>query len=232
MSFCFQSAAGELFFLYPIEKTVNLQIASPKGFHRHVILTDDYQSGLNAVLFQNTIFYSYLDAEGMLLVRSTDQKLPLFKKAAVKTQVFAPKLVCLYEELLLLYLQDSDSDSSLALSFPLKEDTEKKLLELQPAPDRIAFCHEPQDALSPSEPVFLMVRADTPSDYHMYSLTKDFALQERVSVKEAQYEQLLEENETLKNQLDQAGTQYRELMEVAYQYREEARKWYQKFIRR
>ena len=230
MPYCFQSHSGEFFILHAVENTIYLQFVSPRGFQRQTLMADDYRGSLSAVLYRDEIIYSYVDNQGLLQVRSIDQKLPLFTtKAAVSTDMFSPILLLLNDEHMLLYIQEGEAfHGQLLLTLPLRSET--FLLLQNVLSENMAFCQNSAGLFIVMSEV--MTDPSHPASCQLYRLTQEHALEECSRENNSVTESLLEEKEALQIKLRSASVQYEELMEVACQYRDEARKWYQKFINR
>lgn len=230
MPYCFQSHSGEFFILHSVENTIFLQFISPRGFQRQTLIADDYRGSLSAVLYRDDIIYSYMDNNGLLKVRSIDQKLPLYTtKAAVSTDMFSPMLVILNDELMLLHMQEGEAfRGQLLLTLPLKSETFVLLKNV--LSEIMAFCQDSTGLFVVTSES--MTDPSRPDSCHLYRLTQEHALRECLCENYSATESLLEEKEALQNKLQLASVQYEELMEVACQYRDEARKWYQKVINR
>ena len=229
MSFCFQIPSGDMFFLYASDSDLLLQAANSRGFQYQSHVANDYVSSLSAVYLEGMIYYSYIDKDGMLTLHSLAQKQPLLQKKASAETVFPPRLLAFQQELLLLSveidnIQNSDAAvQKLCITLPLKQGkeyflpeiiTESSVLLLFDVPTNLWFL-----LLSDSQPV-------------LYCFDQAFTFRKYAAASEHALERLSEENETLRLQLGSAKAQYDQLMDVAIQYREEAKKWYERCIRR
>lgn len=247
-----QTATGDLLLLYPASNRLLFQRYGRDGLARPSIASENYSAGLSAVLFQENLYFSYLDGEDTLCFCHLGVPSPLRTMPNCKSSILPPRLLLFHEKLLLVYATETakdgpeDCECSLCITAPLEEESSEIRLSLKPS--------EILSIATGENACYFVVSLQ--EENTLLQLSQDFCLIPCPSSRETRVlqanqdltsalEQVKDENHTLTHSLElleedkqgllkaieSAKAQYQELMGVAEQYRDEAAKWYQKYIR-
>lgn len=219
-----QADNGELLLLYPLSGHLFFQRHGREGLTRPALLADDYASDLNTALDQGELYYSYLSNSGELKLCVLGQDAPLRTTPECDPLLFPQGFYTFSKKLLFLFATSENGEqpfSSASLQLILPHEINSSPLQI--------LSLEGISKVTPAESenaLFLLLTTDQGTSlYHMeqnYQLTE---CQSQV------LEHLEEENQSLSRTIESIKSQYEELMDVALQYRQEAQKWYQKYIR-
>ncbi len=219
-----QTDNGELLLLYPLSGHLFFQRHGREGLTRPTLLADDYASDLNAVIDQGELYYSYLSNAGELKLCILGQSAPLWATTECDPHLFSPGFYAFRDKLLFLFATGEIREPS-----------------IQPAALQLILPHE--TASSPTqllslEGILNVTPAESKKDLYLLLVsdhdTALFGMDQSLQLSECksrELEHLQEENQALSQTIESIKAQYEELMDVALQYRQEAQKWYQKYIR-
>lgn len=212
-----QSLSGDLFLIYPLSERLYFQKLGRAGLTRPALLSEGYHSDLSIVFYQDELYYSFLDTESTLQLCTLGQNAPILQAENISPSVFSPRVTVFQGRLLLLFTEGKPQPE-LRITFPFEES--EQALSVKVSPGATISLTESGSSL-----IILM---EEPKGISLLRLTASFELLECSSPKE---ERLSEEKESLSMSLESAKRQYQELMDVATQYRNEAQKWYRKYLR-
>lgn len=224
MPYCHQTSSGDWMLLYTRGQNILLRVIDQKGLRQPLFLASDFHSDLGSVQIHDQIYYSYMDQNAILQVFLLGQKSSIYRTSA-ESNGFRPMLLTHQGDLMLLYLSPKESETlCLQATLPLTENA--------------TYCFP--EKISKKSSVFLQKTEDDDCLFYYcadqfisrFHFTKESGFWKESNPLEHTLEKLTSENHDLRQMLEQAKTQYKELMDVAYQYRAEAGKWYQKCIRK
>ena len=70
MSYLYETAGGQGFFIYKNQNEIILRKKEGHQFYLPVIMVRDYKSDLNDTVYNSAIYYTYINENGALVVRS------------------------------------------------------------------------------------------------------------------------------------------------------------------
>lgn len=227
---------------YENQNNISMIHKSNSGFSQPVVLCSDYQNNLESVIYHNTIYYSYVNIAGNLIVNSIlNQVLPTELKKDSSFEYVSSKLTVFSDKLFLFYITYSHTDYTYRIQWTLPTDstkitaypilsTENKLqMEIVTVPSGILLL------LHSSSHLWIYQISDhldfkclfPPSNF---SSSQIQLLQNQLIGTEAKIQQKNIQIQRMQEMIERATQQYNELMHVAEQYREEAIKWRSKFL--
>ncbi len=242
------SASENGLFLHPVRN---------ERFGHPFLLCSGYKSGLSGCVYNNSLYYTYINKENSLLLRRLRESSLLFRLDSTDDVSYRdPRLIVFRNTLFLFYLEETKGSYRLKLCLPFSE------AELQ-LPDLLrTACSEPPLLLlqTAGQYLYLFLTAKdscvsyrySPDTFELLRPEEELhsELQSSWNTEKAQLEhnlqttltQLAECNQNrlrLTHELDlsahlleRAKSQYSELMRVAEQYKQEAAKWYGKYTDR
>lgn len=203
---------------------------------RPVTLSKDFSSSLCDIIYNDSIFYSYINTEGDILIKNITEPSHVFKLSANEfPAVFSPFLTILGENLLLTYIIKNPLDDTYSLKciFPLVTNSISSI-SLQ-----ATFKNMPKYNIFFYFNSLIVNLSD--GDKHLsYLLKSDGSFKEinlfdicfsdsetsmNIDIDKLKYS--LEEKNRI---IESIKTQYSELMITASKYRDEAIKWRNKFL--
>lgn len=235
MSYLYETAGGQGFFIYKNQNEIILRKKEGHQFYLPVIMVRDYKSGLNDTVYNSAIYYTYINENGALVVRSVLEYVFSFERQAGENVSFnSPSLTAFYGRLILFYMEKNTGEGveNYRLHGILPYEGEREILNVdlgnKEALYKVVCLNER-----------MLVSVENEKGYVLYEASNDLQLvaqdriensneQELAMLKSSLMEQQKEIN-FYKSQIESAKRQYQELMQVAEQYREEANHWSGKF---
>ena len=235
MSYLYETAGGQGFFIYKNQNEIILRKKEGHQFYLPVIMVRDYKSGLNDTVYNSAIYYTYINENGALVVRSVlEYVFPFERQAGENVSFNSPSLTAFYGRLILFYMEKNTGDGveNYRLHGILPYEGEREILNVdlgnKEALYKVVCLNE-----------CLLVFVENEKGYVLYEASNDLQLvaQDRVENRNEQElamlkSSLMEQQKEInfyKSQIESAKRQYQELMQVAEQYREEANHWSGKF---
>lgn len=235
MSYLYETAGGQGFFIYKNQNEIILRKKEGHQFYLPVIMVRDYKNGLNDTVYNSAIYYTYINENGALVVRSVlEYVFPFERQAGENVSFNSPSLTAFYGRLILFYMEKNTGDGveNYRLHGILPYEGEREILnvdlENKEAMYKVVCLNER-----------MLVSVENEKGYVLYEASNDLQLvaQDRVENRNEQElamlkSSLMEQQKEInfyKSQIESAKRQYQELMQVAEQYREEANHWSGKF---
>lgn len=235
MSYLYETAGGQGFFIYINQNEIILRKKEGHQFYLPVIMVRDYKSGLNDTVYNSAIYYTYINENGALVVRSVlEYVFPFERQAGENVSFNSPSLTAFYGRLILFYMEKNTGEGveNYRLHGILPYEGEREILNVDLGNKEALYkvvCLNQR----------MLVSVENEKGYVLYEASNDLQLvaqdrienrndQELAMLKSSLMEQQKEIN-FYKSQIESAKRQYQELMQVAEQYREEANHWSGKF---
>ena len=235
MSYLYETAGGQGFFIYKNQNEIILRKKEGHQFYLPVIMVRDYKSGLNDTVYNSAIYYTYINENGALVVRSVlEYVFPFERQAGENVSFNSPSLTAFYGRLILFYMEKNTGEGveNYRLHGILPYEGEREILNVDLGNKEAMYkvvCLNQR----------MLVSVENEKGYVLYEASNDLQLvaqdrienrndQELAMLKSSLMEQQKEIN-FYKSQIESAKRQYQELMQVAEQYREEANHWSGKF---
>lgn len=235
MSYLYETAGGQGFFIYKNQNEIILRKKEGHQFYLPVIIVRDYKSGLNDTVYNSAIYYTYINENGALVVRSVlEYVFPFERQAGENVSFDSPSLTAFYGRLVLFYMEKNtgEGEENYRLHGILPYEGEREILNVDLGNKEALYkvvCLNQR----------MLVSVENEKGYVLYEASNDLQLvaqgrienrdeQELARLKSSLMEQQKEIN-FYKSQIESAKRQYQELMQVAEQYREEANHWSGKF---
>ncbi len=214
--------------VYPFEHRILLRSKVAEAFGRPVVWIDDYKDELCDVFYRDQIYCSYRNQSDQITVRCVNEPDILFQTSSPDVLVHSPHLSIFCGRLLLFYCEKKTSGTlwSVCGVEPLNSSFSVLVSDSCPVCPRIHL-------LSSSHSLFLCLSSE--SQEEIYKINPDMQV-ECISSELANALNALssaeEEQKHLHRVIDHIAKQYDELMNVAVQYRQEAKKWHDQYIQR
>lgn len=205
--------------LYTYQNQILLCDKLGRYFGRPVILADDYSEQLQDIYFPDTIYYSYFNTDKKFILRNIMEPQPLFiGEKALSSPLCHPQLITFQNSIFLLWSEyDANRQLYLVKGQTVPDKTQSLVL-----PD--FFSSSPRIIASASDAV-LVLHVFNGSQYsNIYEIKEDYSVISHSSCQA--------ETARLNAIIESITVQYNDLMNVAEQYRGEAIKWREKFIRK
>ena len=235
MSYLYETAGGQGFFIYKNQNEIILRKKEGHQFYLPVIMVRDYKSGLNDTVYNSAIYYTYINENGALVVRSVlEYVFPFERQAGENVSFNSPSLTAFYGRLILFYMEKNTGDGveNYRLHGILPYEGEREILNVDLGNKEALY-----KVVGLNER--MLVSVENEKGYVLYEASNDLQLvaQDRVENRNEQElamlkSSLMEQQKEInfyKSQIESAKRQYQELMQVAEQYREEANHWSGKF---
>lgn len=218
MPFLYETTTGKGLLLYSHINMIILRHKNDHAFSQPLLMADDYKSSLFDMVYNSTIYFTYISNTGDIVVRSIlDQTFPCLINKPIDSSFYSPKLVEFDGRLLLFYTEKNKESYTIKCMIPYQNKQyityDFGSFTVVPA---LSFCCLEKD---------LIISLNTPSSKKLYSLSSSYTFKE-IPLDSEKY---IAEISNLKNMLQSAQNQYNELMNVAEQYRNEAIKWNNRF---
>ena len=228
---------GQKLFLYNSGSFIYLRKTAGIDISRPILLCNDYATGLYSTIFQNSIYFVYQNLQGDLILRNVMEPNILYQLSSEESPDYVnPILLCFCDILVLLYYVNNPLDNSylLRMCCPL---TGKEI-----ATDIPSFSDIPQcQTIHFEDKLLFSFTANGITTFYCLNSVLQFSyiqlftspdLQKLIDTntlphkeQSEKYEHKIKEQETI---ISSIKLQYDDLMNTAIQYREEAKKWYNK----
>lgn len=230
--------------IYTYDNFIIMRTIQANSVTNGILLSNDYSSGFSSTIHNSTIYYLYLNKQGSLIIKSIIDARNLYSKASdQELTMLEPSLISFKNYLLLFFVIENPIDNLfyLKISLPLEENKHIVCKEKFVVCPKIKLVHTPS---------LLFIIVQTSKEVYIYCLDSTLTLTQYKSseavklmleVKDSTINKIMEENKCAINKITQAkdtaikekeqlitqiSNQYNELMNVATQYKEEAKKWY------
>lgn len=111
MSYLYEAAGGQGFFIYKNQNEIILRKKEGHQFYLPVIMVRDYKSGLNDTVYNSAIYYTYINEKGALVVRSVlEYVFPFERQAGENVSFDSPSLTAFYGRLILFYMEKNTAE--------------------------------------------------------------------------------------------------------------------------
>lgn len=201
--------------IYTYDSFIIMRTIQANSVTNGILLSNDYSSGFSSTIHNSTIYYLYQNKQGSLIIKSIIDARNLYSKASdQELTMLEPSLISFKNYLLLFFVIENPIDNLfyLKISLPLEENKHIVCNEKFVVCPKIKLVHTPS---------LLFIIVQTSKEVYIYCLDSTLTLTQYKSSEAVKL--MLEEKELL---ITQISTQYNELMNVATQYKEEAKKWY------
>lgn len=201
--------------IYTYDSFIIMRTIQANSVTNGILLSNDYSSGFSSTIHNSTIYYLYQNKQGSLIIKSIIDARNLYSKASgQELAMLEPSLISFKNYLLLFFVIENPIDNLfyLKISLPLEENKHIVCNEKFVVCPKIKLVHTPS---------LLFIIVQTPEEVYIYCLDSTLTLTQYKSSEAVKL--MLEEKELL---ITQISNQYNELMNVATQYKEEAKKWY------
>lgn len=201
--------------IYTYDSFIIMRTIQANSVTNGILLSNDYSSGFSSTIHNSTIYYLYQNKQGSLIIKSIIDARNLYSKVSdQELTMLEPSLISFKNYLLLFFVIENPIDNlfHLKISLPLEENKHIVCNEKFVVCPKIKLVHTPS---------LLFIIVQTPEEVYIYCLDSTLTLTQYKSNEAVKL--MLEENELL---ITQISNQYNELMNVATQYKEEAKKWY------
>ena len=201
--------------IYTYDSFIIMRTIQANSITNGILLSNDYSSGFSSTIHNSTIYYLYKNKQGSLIIKSIIDARNLYSKVSgQELAMLEPSLISFKNYLLLFFVIENPIDNLfyLKISLPLEENKHIVCNEKFVVCPKIKLVHTPS---------LLFIIVQTPEEVYIYCLDNTFTLTQYKSNEAVKL--MLEEKELL---ITQISNQYNELMNVATQYKEEAKKWY------
>lgn len=260
MSSIYSLDTNKNLFLYTSQAEICLRTSIGQNLTRPVTLSHDFSSDLTNIIYRDTVYYSYFNTNSDILVKNITDPAVLYQKSSQNIpDCFSPKLAVLGQTLLLFYFVKNPVSDTYILKccLPLEEgkhiDLDSYTFSSLPNLYIITLAEQllllfTDTSLSTSlsisvdfqvAPLFTSnALSDTSAKYEetLNELRASHEMEQAalISQHQAELSQTIAGFQDSLHQRDQLiesiKAQYAELMNTAIQYREEAKKWRQKYI--
>lgn len=201
--------------IYTYDSFIIMRTIQANSVTNGILLSNDYSSGFSSTIHNSTIYYLYQNKQGSLIIKSIIDARNLYSKVSdQELTMLEPSLISFKNYLLLFFVIENPIDNlfHLKISLPLEENKHIVCNEKFVVCPKIKLVHTPS---------LLFIIVQTPEEVYIYCLDSTLTLTQYKSSEAVKL--MLEEKELL---ITQISNQYNELMNVATQYKEEAKKWY------
>lgn len=218
MSFLYETTQNKGLLLYSHNNMIILRHKNDHAFSQPLLMADDYKSDLCDVIYNSTIYFTYINNTGDIVVRSIlDQTFPCLVNVPTDSSFHTPKLVEFDGRLLLFYSEKNKESYTIKCMIPYQN---KQYINYDfgsfTVTPLIDFCSLEKE---------LILSINTSITKKIFSLSNDFSFKQI----ELDTQKYTDEISKLEAMLQSAKRQYNELMNVAEQYRSEAIKWNNRF---
>lgn len=201
--------------IYTYDSFIIMRTIQANSVTNGILLSNDYSSGFSSTIHNSTIYYLYQNKQGSLIIKSIIDARNLYSKVSgQELAMLEPSLISFKNYLLLFFVIENPIDNLfyLKISLPLEENKHIVCNEKFVVCPKIKLVHTPS---------LLFIIVQNPEEVYIYCLDSTLTLTQYKSSEAVKL--MLEEKELL---ITQISNQYNELMNVATQYKEEAKKWY------
>lgn len=219
--------------IYTYESFIIMRTIQSNNITNGILLSNDYSSDFSSTIHNSTIYYLYINHQGSLIIKSIiDARNLYWKEAGEELALLEPSLISFNNYLLLFFVVENPIDNLFYLKISLPLDENKHIICNE------KFVARPKIKLvNASSLLYIIVH--TPEETALYCLDNTLSLTQYQSnqavnnmlkEKDSAINKITQEKDATINEkeqlISQITRQYNELMNVATQYKEEAKKWY------
>ena len=214
------------YLIYTYNTHILLRYKNKDNFSKSQILTSDYKENLCTILFDNSIYYSYIDLSNHLILRSLFDSNILYMMELIPDYYNLSPTLISFSGKILFFIEQADNNSNyLYIIFPFHPNISIKI-------DRPIQPNTRAEIALNRKYIFITISDENKSDFFL--INKSFRINKIMEPSsEKKYQEIIEQkNQEIKRLnaiIESAKSQYDELMYVAKKYREEANKWANKF---
>lgn len=235
MSNVYPAGKDKSLIIYSSNNNIIIRLSCPTGMSIPLILSDDYQADLSECIHDNTLYYSYINTSGDIVVKNIMDNTCLF---LLPERDFPglnrPTLTCLNDTLLLFYMKDNLFSGRSSLHIKVLFETED-IFTVPHSLNNIKDYHVHKDGnriiFSGDEQIYSIEKIGHINQYiscdsfekSSYSYRQKEDLQRKIAACQAK---ISEQASALENIIQK----YDRLMKIATEYREDALKWRGKFM--
>lgn len=237
--------------LYTQEHEIFLRHKVSHNFLQPLMIAEDYQSQLKDLVFNSTIYYSYINTSGNIMLRSImEQVFPMEIAREDATEILQSLPSVCFGNLFLFYVTYHQTEHTYLVRGLLPYQGQKELSLPQ-----CRFSSQPHLQVVPYKTELLLFCRDE-SGLRIFQITDSLRILDLSSEQEQLQKQLDQLHKTvgqkekdiselsqklshteheiarLKHVIESVSVQYEELMHVAQAYKEEAVKWRSKYTGR
>lgn len=211
--------------LYSYQNIIYFRTIIAENTWKPIVLCNDFLSHLSDSIYQDNIYYSYINKDHNIIIKSiTDQNVLYQLSGDSSLAYIQPGILSFLEKLLLIYAVKNPMNNTYFIKGILPFEKEHSFSIPEP------FSSTPTiNYLISSHRLILSI--DCSHQNRLYEITKDFQCIPRneTTISEKELKPYKDEIKQQKDIIESIKNQYEELMQTAYRYREEAIKWQNKF---
>lgn len=259
MAILYESANNKGLLIYTQDNQIILRQKKENQFSQPFVLSHDYSHGLSDVLFNSTLYYSFIDKQGNLVIQSLfEHILPFVIEKNRNVNYRNSKLIVFAGQLVLFYCMHSLEENIYTINYLLPYHSSEScvLPYYYHQTPQYQLCQSNQDILLLLQGDHQTVMLAIDKDFSFSPLMKPSSLLETslkqeleqyrtdISEKETHYQSLKKSYDDLQKkydlcqknidhknkQLQSVVKQYQELMHVAEEYRKEAIRWNKRYL--
>lgn len=169
MSYLYETAGGQGFFIYKNQNEIILRKKEGHQFYLPVIMVRDYKSGLNDTVYNSAIYYTYINESGAIVVRSVlEYVFPFERQAGENVSYDSPRLAAFYGRLILFYMEKNtaEGETHYRLHGILPYESERKIFNVDLRNEETQY-----KAVCLNER--LLVSVENEKGYVLYEIAKD-----------------------------------------------------------
>lgn len=219
-------------FIYPYHQAIYLRILSGERIGKPSLLCSDYATDLSGVLHKNALYFAYQNTQGELLVKNISDPGFLFRISSLEADSCShPVLFQSGQELLLVYITENPFRMEYSLKCASPLNSQKGCTISESFSEIPAFTGQ-------SVSTGLLLWINVHSRKLLFFLTPELSLiplepalplKERIHKLQAELEDQKDQKASLEHTIRDISGQYEQLMDTARQYRNDAKKWYDKY---
>lgn len=212
--------------LYSYQNMIYFRTIIAENTWKPIMLCNDFLYSLSDSIYQDTIYYSYINKEHNIVIKSiTDQSVLYQLNGDVSLIYTQPNILSFLGKLLLVYAVKNPVNNTYLIKGILPFEKERSFS----VPD--IFSSSPEISYLTSA-TCLILSVCCKEENRFYEVTDDFQcipLYSEKTISEKKLQPYKDEIKQQKDIIESIKNQYEELMQTAYRYREEAMKWQSKF---
>ena len=210
--------------LYTSQNNILLRKKIGDNISRSKLLAMDFKQNLCGIIYDQIVYYAYIDINNHLILRRVTDSYPLYTKEHFPCQIPPQlRLVAFDGKLVIFYEEQADFDhKKLKGIFPFLPMSEIELKCQIPVSSDIYLLASKNE---------ILINFESADGNQNYSLSKSMQISKLDSTFELKLILQEKDNEInkLNAMLESAKSQYNNLMDVANKYKNEAMKWCNKF---
>lgn len=220
--------------LYESNNYICLRTINHSNLGRPIILCSNYKKCLSSSIINNMLYYSYINLDNDIIVKNIiDTEILYHLQCKDSFVVHNPFIISHKEKLLLTYILKNPLDLSYSIKaiYPLEN---KSAFELDYSYSDIpnikclntaySLIYQISSSISDSEPTFIEIK----NDNTVKQLTsKNISTKISDNSSDFNYKEEVTNKDLI---ISNIKSQYNELMNTALEYKNEAKKWYDKYM--